>query len=42
MKLRRHHNNKGRRQVQRGKTQRQVEHIAKRLGIPMYREKANK
>jgi hypothetical protein len=33
MKPRRHHNNKGVRQIRRGKTQRQVECIARRLGI---------
>lgn len=34
MKTRRHHNNKGERQIRRGKTQVQVEAMAKRLGIP--------
>lgn len=33
MKTRRHHNNQGRRQVQRGKTRRQVQKIAARLGL---------
>ncbi len=31
MKNRRHHNNKGTRQIQRGKTQDQVEAMAKRI-----------
>jgi len=35
MSDRRHHNNTGLRQIQRGKTRTQVEHIAKRLGIPV-------
>jgi protein gp37 len=34
MKTRRHHNNTGRRQIQRGKTRDQVRAIAKRLGVP--------
>jgi len=34
MKERRHHNNKGFRQIQRGKTEKQVMLMAKRLGIP--------
>lgn len=33
MKTRRHHNNKGYRQIKRGKTREQVKAIAKRLGI---------
>jgi len=33
-KHRRHHNNKGRRQIQRGKTKRWVKQLAKRFGIP--------
>ena len=33
IKDRRHHNNKGYRQIKRGKTQKQVAIIAKRLGI---------
>jgi outer membrane protein assembly factor BamE (lipoprotein component of BamABCDE complex) len=37
MKTRRHHNNKGLRQVKRGKTRDQVAAIAKRLGIPLQR-----
>lgn len=34
MKTRRHHNNKGTRQVKRGKTASQVKRMARRLGIP--------
>jgi hypothetical protein len=34
MKLRKHHNNKGLRQIKRGKTREQVKRIAKRLKIP--------
>lgn len=34
MKARRHHNNKGRRQIQRGKTRAQLERIARRLKLP--------
>lgn len=34
MKARRHHNNKGYRQIKRGKTRDQVERIARRLKIP--------
>ena len=34
MKTRRHHNNKGLRQVRTGKTRAQVKAIAKRLGLP--------
>lgn len=34
MKTRRHHNNKGFRQIQRGKTRTQAEVIARRLGVP--------
>lgn len=34
MKTRRHHNNKGYRQIKRGKTTDQVMAIARRLGIP--------
>lgn len=33
MKTRRHHNNKGQRQIRRGKTARQVARIAARLGL---------
>jgi len=33
MRERRHHNNKGFRQIKRGKTKDQVKKIAKRLGI---------
>ena len=33
MKTRRHHNNKGYRQIKRGKTRKQVEVMARRLGI---------
>lgn len=35
MKMRRHHNNKGFRQIQRGRTRDQVERMAKRLGVPI-------
>jgi hypothetical protein len=35
MKLRRHHNNKGTRQIQRGKTHEFIERLAKKLGIKM-------
>lgn len=34
MKNRRHHNNKGYRQIKRGKTRNQVKAIAKRLKLP--------
>lgn len=34
MKTRRHHNNKGHRQIRRGKTYDQVKHMARRLGLP--------
>lgn len=34
MKTRRHHNNKGLRQVKRGKTRQQVKAIARRIGVP--------
>lgn len=34
MRTRRHHNTKGVRQIRRGKTRAQVEHIAKRIGVP--------
>lgn len=34
MKTRRHHNNKGARQIKRGKTVEQVKRIARRLGVP--------
>jgi hypothetical protein len=34
MKTRRHHNNKGYRRIKRGKTRDQVEHMARRLGVP--------
>lgn len=34
MKVRRHHNTTGLRQVKRGKTRGQVKRMAKRLGIP--------
>lgn len=33
MKARRHHNNKGRRQIRRGKTVDQVKAMARRLGL---------
>lgn len=33
-KERRHHNNKGLRQIKRGKTRKQVKQMARRLGIP--------
>ena len=33
MKIRKHHNNTGYRQIQRGKTRLQVKIIAKRLGL---------
>jgi hypothetical protein len=33
VKTRRHHNNKGTRQIKRGKTREQVKAIAKRLGV---------
>lgn len=33
MKERRHHNNKGERQIRRGKTTTQLRRIAKRLGL---------
>lgn len=36
MKTRRHHNNKGLRQIKRGKTIEQVKRIAKKLRIPYY------
>jgi hypothetical protein len=34
MKFRRHHNNKGYRQIKNGGTTKQVKRIAKKLGIP--------
>jgi hypothetical protein len=34
VKNRRHHNNKGLRQIKRGKTREQIERIAHKLGIP--------
>jgi hypothetical protein len=36
MKVRRHHNNKGTRQVKRGKTFEQLKRIAKKLGLPFH------
>jgi hypothetical protein len=33
MKDRKHHNNKGTRQIKNGKTDRDLKHIAKRLGL---------
>ena len=33
MKTRRHHNNKGQRQIRRGRTAKQVQRIAARLGL---------
>jgi hypothetical protein len=41
MKTRRHHNNRGARQIKRGRTRRQVEEIAKRLGVPYGSRSAN-
>lgn len=37
MKTRRHHNNKGYRQIKRGKTATQLKHMCRRLGLP-YKE----
>lgn len=37
MKLRRHHNNKGARQIKRGQTARQLRRICRKLGLP-YRD----
>lgn len=34
MKARRHHNNKGYRQIKRGKTAEQVKRMAKRMSVP--------
>ena len=34
MKTRRHHNNKGHRQIKRGKTAEQVKRIARKLRVP--------
>jgi hypothetical protein len=34
MKMRKHHNNHGLTQIKRGKTERTVRNIAKKLGIP--------
>ena len=34
MKTRRHHNNKGSRQIKRGRTVDQVKRIARKLGVP--------
>lgn len=34
MKTRKHHNNKGTRQIQNGKCQSSMEKLAKRLGVP--------
>jgi hypothetical protein len=39
MKKRRHHNNKGTRQIRRGKTHNQVAAMAKRLRLPFYPKK---
>lgn len=38
MKVKRHHNNKGLRQIRRGKTREQVKRIAERLDVPLYAE----
>lgn len=38
-KARRHHNNKGLRQIKRGKTREQVKAMAKRLGVPYGEQK---
>jgi hypothetical protein len=38
MKTRRHHNNKGLRQIKRGKVKEQVAKIAERLDIPLWSE----
>jgi len=35
MRTRRHHNNHGRRQIQRGQTQKDAERIAKKMGVPV-------
>jgi hypothetical protein len=35
VKTRRHHNNRGDRQIRNGSTRRQVERIARRLGVPV-------
>lgn len=35
MKTRRHHNNKGTRQIKRGSTRKQVARIARKLRIPL-------
>jgi hypothetical protein len=40
MKLRRHHNNKGYRQIKRGKTTDQVRRMARKLKLPFYIEKS--
>ena len=39
MKSRRHHNNKGTRQIKRGKTVEQVKRIAKKLRVPFVTKK---
>lgn len=39
MKTRKHHNNKGERQIKRGKTMNQVKAIAKKLGLPYAKPK---
>lgn len=41
MKLRKHHNNKGFRQIKNGATQRQAKRIARRLGIAYGRTKSS-
>jgi len=40
MKLRRHHNNKGQRQIKTGKVDRDLKRIAKKLGIKYGKPKA--
>lgn len=39
MKTRRHHNNKGLRQIKRGKTEEQLKRICKKLGLPYGKKK---
>lgn len=41
MKTRKHHNNKGLRQIKRGKTANQLKHICKRLRLPFVAAKIN-
>jgi hypothetical protein len=41
MKTRKHHNNKGTRQIKRGKCEQHIRRLAKRLGVPYGTPKAH-